>query len=167
MKVKDIRSHIENFIKIQGIEANVQYSKPWHFNFHKGEKVPFGDCTGIYLYAEALSDNWNIPIESCQRDIWYIGKSEGDLGGRVGKHMGLIYEPNSREVCTPRFKYNDWHSDADVPADIKRQIADGELVVYTIKLVSEKTLLALALEKYLLSIHVRVTGRLPVLNKDL
>jgi hypothetical protein len=123
MKVKEIKIAAEKFIRcieIENIEKyTIDFSKPWHFNeSYKNEKVPYSDAYGIYLFTNPAIP-WNIDIEGNNEDIYYIGKSEGNIGGRVWKHVGLVYEPNSNyQKCNPMFKYHNWHKD-NISGEVK------------------------------------------------
>jgi len=87
----------------------------------------------------------------------------------VWAHMGYIYEPGSNYVlCNPRFKHNQWYDDPRVPEGVKNALATGNITVTTISLMIEKgSLYPIALEKYILSLIVRNSGQLPILNKDI
>ncbi len=170
MKVKELKPHIDHFINFPGGRQPVsaEFSRPWHFNFCKGEQIPLSVGNGVYLYTKPATPDWNLPFEENAEDVWYIGKSEGDIGGRVWHHTGRTFEPGSQdEICNPRFKYHSWKDAAYVPDSIKNQIATGDLVVYVIQIKSELKMLAPALEKYLLVVHLRLTGELPILNMQL
>ncbi|MEO5344663.1 MAG: hypothetical protein H7842_15350, partial [Gammaproteobacteria bacterium SHHR-1] len=83
-------------------------------------------------------------------------------------HMGLIYDPITKEGCKPRFKYHQWADEEDISDDIKGQIETGSLSVITVKVdVAKKSIMPDAIEKYLLSLCVRKDGDLPLLNKEL
>jgi len=144
-------------------------STPWHFNQCRKESVPFGDGNGIYIYSCPADSNWQLAPELNVEDVWYIGKSDGNIGGRVWSHVGLIYEPDLNRVeCVPRFKHHQWKKDDSVPVGVRDKIASGNIVVYTVKMeVQVSSILPNALEKYLLATCVRLTGELPVLNKGL
>lgn len=112
---------------------------------------------------------WDVPLDRNTEDVWYIGKSDGDLAGRVWAHVGVIYEPGTNEPCDPRFKYHQWAESDTIPTDIARSIAHGNTVVYTIKVepFGRAPGVAQALEKYLLACCFRVDGELPPLNAGL
>ena len=169
MIVKDIVQYLKQYkAMIAGdVPLEFEYSQPWHFNIsYRDQKVPFASNSGVYIYTKPDEKNWHIPIEENIGDIWYIGKSEGDIGGRVWAHMGLIYEPGTQEECRPRFKYHDWSDDQNILDSIRNSIAEGEIVVYTIK-VSPEDFNPQVIEKYLLACFYRAKKKLPILNKDI
>jgi len=169
MVVKDIIQYLDQFKSIVPNDSSFRFecSDPWHFNIsYQKQNVPFGGDSGIYVYTDPVSENWNLQIEHNYSNIWYVGKSEGDIGGRVWAHMGLIYEPDTKEVCKPRFKYNEWRDDQKIPDDIRKSIEEGDVVVYTIKIIPV-SFDPKVVEKYLLSCFYRLNNRLPFLNKDI
>ena len=169
MKVNEIKIAAEKFISCidaKNIEKyTIDFSKPWHFNESAKTAVPYSDAYGIYLFTNPANP-WNIDIESNNEDVLYIGKSEGGIGGCVWQHVGLIYEPNSNyQLCNPRFKYHKWHKD-NISEEVKHKIANGDIVIYSVK-ISPNDLMVNALEKYLLALYHRKTGKLPVLNRGI
>lgn len=173
MLVKDIVSCIEQFRTMfkQGNSFTAKYSNPWHFNkSYRKEQVPFANSSGIYIYSKP-APNWEVPINHNDKKIWYIGKSDGGIAARVWQHMGVIYEPGTKNECNPRFKYHQWAEDiVNVPADIRQSIAEGNVVVYTVRIEpgnNSKTFNPQVVEKYLLACFYRAWDELPVLNKDI
>lgn len=177
MKPKDITDKLRLFqerVFPEGPSFNFESSKPWSFIYppEGNTYVPFRNDTGIYIFSKPIVTNetdWNIPMEDNNSDIWYIGKSDGDIGGRVWSHMGLIYEPGSRILCSPRFKYNEWHKDARIPEDIRTFLDNGNIVVYTIKItpINRQRFEPQVIEKFLLACYYKSEGHLPPLNKDI
>jgi hypothetical protein len=167
--VKDIVPCIEQFRTMfkQGNSFKAEYSKPWHFNkSYKTDQVPFAKLNGVYIYSKPASPDWNVPIYQNEEVIWYIGKSAGGIGARVWQHMGSIFEPGTEDVCKPRFKYHQWANDDNVPDDIRQSIADGNVVVYIVR-IEPDNFNPLVVEKYLLACFYRAWGKLPILNKDI
>lgn len=169
MKVKEIVNYLFYYQELfkKGIVFDFVCSAPWHFN--KPDivpRVPLGSESGIYIYTRPNEGNWEVNIEDNNSDIWYIGKSAGDIGGRVWAHMGLMYEPETKKICNPIFKYNDWSEDNSVDPKIRDSISNGNLVVYTIK-ISPKEFNPEVVEKYLLSCYYKAKGCLPPLNKGI
>jgi hypothetical protein len=168
MNVKQTHSYIVEFVNVPSSFGTIsaEFSPPWHFNFNKTQSVTFGAECGIYLFTKPAVPDWDITIESNTEDIWYVGESAGNIERRVWDHVGRIYESGSDYVeCDPRFKYNQCADEPTVPEDVKRHLANGDVVVYTVKITPGHKRLLLALEKHLLSIHVRTKGQLPLLNK--
>jgi len=100
MQVKTIPDLLEQF---RGVGANLndlsfEYSEPWYFNKEKAGYVPFSDCTGLYIYT-GVSENLDADIFHCDTEVLYVGKSQGGIGGRVWAHMGVLYDPETKEVC--------------------------------------------------------------------
>ena len=52
-----------------------------------------GTFTTIIHSKQRGTQKWNIPAIDNGAEILYVGKSDGDIGGRVWAHMGYIYEP--------------------------------------------------------------------------
>jgi len=166
MLVKNVPKLLEIYsnLNLNPDDLSFEFSEPWYFNKENAGHVPFGSSSGVYIYTE-VTDNWETEFENCEYEILYIGKSQGDIGGRVWAHMGLIYEPGTKEICNPRFKYHNWKDDSSVPQKIKDNLALGETVVYAIK-VNPSEFYAESLEKYLLTCCYRLDRKLPILNKS-
>jgi hypothetical protein len=167
--VMDIRESVESFKSLYpgGFSFEATYSRAWHFNFsYKNRKLDFGGDSGIYIYSKPAEPDWDLPLHKNSEAIWYIGKSQGTIAGRVWAHMRLIFEPGTGEVCNPRFKYHDWANDPSVPGDICTAVATGNIVVYTIQ-ITPSTFDPQVIEKYLLACFYKSIGTLPPLNKEI
>lgn len=170
MKLNKALEYIQEYVKIgfSIFPFQIKISDVWHFNHSQGIGVPFGDSSGIYIYSLPSSGSWNENPNEINEDILYIGKSNGDIGGRVWSHVGLIYEPGTKEVCIPRFKYHQWRDDENINDELKKNISDGDISVVTVKVdVPINSMIPEAIEKYLLSLCVRIDDKLPILNKGL
>jgi hypothetical protein len=132
-------------------------------------QVDFAKSSGIYVYSEPDAANWRLPIEVNENSIWYIGKSDGNLAGRVWNHLGCVYEPGTNEACNPRFKYHQWAEVQGIPDVVRKSVFDGNVVVYIIEVTpnGDSPGFAHALEKYLLVLYFRRYGHLPPLNAAL
>jgi len=169
MIVSDIPYCLQQFrvLFTKAVPFDSEFSKAWHFNLsYKDHRVPFNDQSGVYIYSKVSSPQWDVPLDQNSSDIWYIGKSQGNIGGRVWKHMGLMYDPKTGEPCDPRFKYHDWADDDTVPSKIRASIVNGETVVYTIK-IAPNEFDPQVVEKFLLACHYRTKGILPPLNREI
>src|SRR6266496_3411362 len=92
------------------------------------------DARHVYIYTEPNVPKWDMSFENNHSAVWYIGKSDGDLAGRVWDHVGRIYDPSTGgKECVPRFKYHRWADQASVPQSIRDAVANGNIVMYTIK----------------------------------
>lgn len=168
MTVAFVKRKIDEFGKIQSAfgALKVEIGRPWHFNESKEEYVPFGKEHGLYLFTKPNLPDWEIEAEENDNPVWYVGKSAGDIGGRVWKHVGLIFDPETKLVCNPRFKFHRWSNVLSVPEDTRKSVADGNVVVYTVAVRSESMspLLSELLEKYVLVHYALENGGLPELN---
>ena len=171
MQLRNLAEVVETFRLMQGSPLNVIFGKPWHFTHSYSERhVDFAaQSAGVYIYTEPVTPDWNVPLEQSPAAVWYIGKSDGALAGRVWAHVGAIRDPETGKECVPRFKYHEWAAQQSVPQSIRDSVANGNVVVYTIRihLVGEPPGYAQALEKFLLASHFRNTASLPPLNRGL
>jgi len=168
MLVRDVVSCLEQFRTMfnQGKSFTAEYSGPWHFNkSYRTEQVPFAKSSGIYIYTRPALPDWKLNIQQNDAEILYIGKSNGGIAARVWQHMGLIFDPETGQECDPRFKYHQWANEVNVPDDIRRDIANGDIVVYTI-CIEPGSFEPQVIEKYLIACFYRAWDRLPILNKD-
>jgi hypothetical protein len=115
----------------------IEFSRPWHFNESRQEYPPFRGCPGVYVYAQADSTSWNTSFDASAGEVWYIGMSEADLAGRIWAHVGPIYDPATRQEWTPRFRNHQWNNDTRVEQRIRDAIAEGRIVVYSIRVPRE------------------------------
>jgi hypothetical protein len=171
VSVQYIKKILDKFIALpwnfQPLRCEI--SEPWHFNESREIDVPFGYEKGLYLYTKPNVPEWNLPMINNENPVWYVGKSEGDVGGRVWNHVLPVTEKQTGLPCIPRFKYHQWSEIPSVPEDVRDSVASGIVVVYTISVRSESQVpfLAELLEKYVLIEYVLAEGKLPVLNFQL
>jgi hypothetical protein len=148
----------------------VEFGKPWHPNHDRGSKVPNGAAGGLYLYTRPGIGEWRIDAKDNPNDVWYIGKSQKDIGGRVWHHLGSIYEPGVKGVeCVPRFKYHKWSRNCDyIAPEIRNAIAEGEVVIYTVALKNSAGFpyLAELVEKVALTEYAFAFNKIPPLNRS-
>ena len=85
MKVQDVRVALEAFEHLFPGPAPLQleYSSPWHFAEAQQRRIPFEQHHGIYIYSEPTTPDWRVPIDQSESPVWYIGKSDAALAGRV------------------------------------------------------------------------------------
>ncbi|GEM_PF-2041069 len=168
MTVRDVAQQIIAFQQMfpGATPFQVEFAQPWHFDEATQRRIPFADDIGIYLYTQPATPNWNLLIHDNVSAVWYIGKSDAALAGRVWAHVTLIYEPGSRQVPSPRFKYEQWAQNQKISSAIREAVADGQITVYTIKITPAGRAPGWpgVIEKYLLSYFYRATGALPPLN---
>ncbi|HUL11825.1 MAG TPA: hypothetical protein VLU73_06615 [Methylococcaceae bacterium] len=176
MSAKKVSNSLLSFTRLSSVlgPLSIDISPPWHFNESKGKRLPYEADYGIYLFSKPSYPTWEIPLAENDSEIWYVGKSAGDIGGRTWKHMGLIYEPGTNSPCTPRFKYNQWANVESVDSDIRKPITDGDVVIYVVKVSgspsltdTQRYLLPELLEKHVLSMHIHSTGKLLSFNFQL
>lgn len=170
--VCDLQKYAETFRDLPraAFPLKIEFSDPWHFSHsYRDKRVPFASSNGVYLYTSPNKPWWNIPLDQNGGEVWYIGKSEGNVADRVWAHMGAIYDPATGKPCEPRFKYHQWAESKYVPSEVRNAIAYGHVVVYTIRVETDQETpgISLALEKYLLSCCFRASGKLPLLNIDM
>jgi hypothetical protein len=176
MRAKDVEKALREFEKSDSSfgELSVTISNPWHFNSSRELRIPFESEYGIYLFTKPSLPSWDIGIDSNDQDVWYVGKSVGDIGGRVWNHVGRIYDPETKLPCSPRFKFHRWADVDSIDPNIRKAVADGNVVVYTIRISAtptlthaQKGLLSELAEKYVLVKYVLEHGKPPALNFQL
>ena len=169
--VKFAKELVENFCKRPSPFGQIKFevSAPWHFNESKGAGIPFAKENGIYIYTKPNKPSWNISADENSNELLYVGKSVGDISGRVWHHVGRTCDPTTNLPSSPRFKFHRWSTALSVPSEVRESVATGNVVIYTISLHSESRnyILPELLEKYVLVEYVLAMGRLPALNLQL
>jgi hypothetical protein len=164
MFVKDIYVWASNYSALQGNVKAFEFSNSWHFDDAKNSYPPFRGSPGVYIYAKGRC---NTSFNTCNLEVLYIGMSEVDICGRIWSHVGTIYDPDTRQEWTPKFKKHQWANDEHLNNDIKDIIAEGDITVYCIKPASSTLRnLPRALEASLISSFYIVNGKLPALNQQ-
>ena len=146
-------------------------SDPWYYlEQHTNLRIPYETDYGIYLFTKPSEPDWKISLDENRSTLWYVGKSAGDIGGRVWNHLGNVYNENG-ERCDPPCRAHQWAGNENVDASIRDAIAHGCLVVYTVKIEmpgnlnqTQEMLLPELLEKHILMRYFLKYGRLPALN---
>jgi len=172
MNMSELKACADEFVNCcsKPVEIALEFSKPWHFNHSfREEHPPFRGSPGVYIYAEPSLPSWQMPFEKCTSAVWYIGMSNGDIAGRVWRHVEPIYDPATNQPWTPRFKQHQWWQNTTIPSHILEAVATGNVVVYGMKVEPVGPLPGLprVLEAYLLARYYAATGSLPLLNADL
>jgi len=91
MIVKNIKKTIDTIVTESG-RFTASYSEPCFYNYETRQwssPIPYGDkIGGVYLIAlcKEMVD-WRVRIEDNDSDVLYIGKSNGDIGGRLRSHI--------------------------------------------------------------------------------
>lgn len=149
-----LKTFLNDFSKhLKKINSNIKmiYSEPYHIKTQWSESIPFCEDNGIYLYV--TKDN----------EILYIGKGNpkngGGIGKRSSKHLGTF--DKEKKI----FSYHQWIDDNIITESIKNIIAEGDFILYTVKINPEY--FSSLVEKYALTLVKDKLGHLPPLNKDL
>lgn len=173
MAVRIVQDALEEFgrMRCDFGPLRTTVSEPWHYREIQEKRIPFESDYGIYLLSNPVEPDWRVPLEVNESDLWYVGKSAGDIGGRIWKHLGNAYNPDTGQRYDPPCKAHDWADSKHVDVEIRDSIANGNLVVYAIRLdfsegmtEAQRRLLPEVLEKHVLVRYFLAYGQLPPLN---
>ena len=129
------------------------------------QTLPVWELFGIYLLVERIGDNWDVPLESFEGELLYVGKTSTNVHERIKCHFGLANMESS-------FENHRWSSLKHIATDLQNRLAVGDVVLYCVEVRSGgagvhkgvRQLLPEIVEKHLLLTYALSTGRLPVLN---
>lgn len=145
-------------------------SAPWHFKEFRKTRLEVESEGGLYLYTRPASPDWKIPAATNASDVWYVGKSDRNLTGRVWNHMGVADPAQSTHDGSPRFSRHKWAKNCDyIGANLLSNLEKGEVVVYTVAIdgVTGFGYTPELIEKHVLVEYALKYGALPALNRQI
>ncbi|RWX47422.1 hypothetical protein H206_01514 [Candidatus Electrothrix aarhusensis] len=164
MFVEDIYNWTSHYAALNNAHSKFEFSSIWHFDEAKKTYPPFRGFPGVYIYAKGKSKS---SFDTCNLEVLYIGMSKVDLCGRIWSHVGTIYDPDTGQEWSPKFKKHQWSECAAISNELKEIIAEGDLSVYCIKTaIDSLENLPRALEASLISSYYLVNRKLPPLNQQ-
>lgn len=170
MKVCDVHKlcceEFQRFVGADVPQFTFSFSDAWHPSQRFDIRIPQENAAGIYIFSKCAQPDWKLAAHENASEVWYVGTSSSDMGGRVFAHLGPIIDQSTGEQQEPPYLRHRFIDVPGLPADVGEALAAGNFVVYTVKVEASEPSpwWPTAVEKYLLLRHLLMDRRLPVLN---
>ena len=158
-QIKQALENLKSVDFLKDIETEVSKSydvkNHWFDNDKKISTIPYAERNGIYIYTKR------------DEEILYIGKGEYDSGGGIGfqscSHLGAATRNSEVMFENHQWKNETPDKDKEEMEEIKRIIATGDFLIWTIPVKPEH--FTSLIEVYLQTFCIYISGELPKLNK--